>query len=337
MNDASAIAILLLLLIGPLAFRWVERNLEIYCLALGVLATMLSGGFTSRLVGEAMREPVAISIAVIVAAFLFSWTRHLLDSSFIWLRSVLSRPVLTTSSVFVIAILSSLITAIVASLVLVEVIGLLRFERSARVRVTVAGCFAIGMGASLTPLGEPLSTLAANALQLGFLGLFELLAPWVMPGVILSSILAGIFARGGYDDAGIKSHDEDSMLTIALEAGKVFAFVAGLVLISNAYAPLAFLYVNRMSNDFLFWANMVSAALDNATLVALEVHNMTNERAREAILSLLVSGGILVPGNIPNIVSAGKLRIRSAEWAKVGLPIGLTMLGIYFALIKFFG
>ena len=41
------------------------------------------------------------------------------------------------------------------------------------------------MGASLTPLGEPLSTLAARALDLEFMGLFHLLAPWVFPGVLV--------------------------------------------------------------------------------------------------------------------------------------------------------
>jgi predicted cation transporter len=40
---------------------------------------------------------------------------------------------------------------------------------------------------------------------------------------------------------------------------------------------------------------------------------------------------------IPNIVSAGALRIGSVAWAKVGVPMGLLMLGIYFAVIKFLG
>jgi len=106
------------------------------------------------------------------------------------------------------------------------------------------------------------------------------------------------------------------------------------VMFSAAYGPIANEYVSKMSNDLLFWANTVSAALDNATLVALEVHSMALPRAHEAILSLLVSGGMLIPGNIPNIVSAGALRIGSAAWAKIGVPMGLVMLGIYFAVIK---
>jgi predicted cation transporter len=334
MNHASAVVILALLLFGPLALTTIEHNIEVYCLALGVLATLLGTGFTRELILEALHEPVAISVAVIVAALLFGWLRPGLDRVFERLRQQVPRPVLTAASVFVIASISSIITAIVGALVLVEVIGLLHLAGEKRVRVTVAGCFAIGMGAALTPLGEPLSTLAARALDLEFMGLFHLLAPWVFPGVLVSSIVAGAFARGEYHDAPAGAHVRQSYGAIFFQAGKVFAFIAGLVMISSAYGPIANEYVSRMSNDLLFWANTVSAALDNATLVALEVHSMTLPRAREAILSLLISGGMLIPGNIPNIVSAGALRIGSAAWAKIGVPMGLVMLGIYFAVIK---
>ena len=337
MNHASAAVILVLLLFGPLAIAKIEHNIELYCLALGVLATMLGTGFTRELISEALHEPVAISVAVIVAALLFGWTRRRLDRVFNRLRARVSRPVLTAATIFAIASISSVITAIVAALVLVEVIGLLHFARDKRVRVTVAGCFAIGLGASLTPLGEPLSTLAARALNLGFFGLFHLLAPWVFPGVLVSSIVAGAFARGEYDEAPAGAHVRQSYTAIFVQAAKVFAFIAGLVLLSNACGPIANEYVSKMSSDLLFWANTVSAALDNATLVALEVHRMTLPRARQAILALLVSGGMLIPGNIPNIVSAGALRIRSGAWAKIGVPMGLVMLGIYFAVIKLLG
>jgi predicted cation transporter len=337
MNHTAAVVILALLLFGPLAVTKIEHNIELYCLALGVLATILGTGFTLELILEALHEPVAISIAVLVAALVFGWSRPGLDRGFRHLRRRVSRPVLTAASIFVIASISSIITAIVGALVLIEVIGLLHFSSDKRVRVTVAGCFAIGMGASLTPLGEPLSTLAARALDLHFMGLFDLLAPWVLPGVVASSIVAGVFARGDYAEAPAGAHMRQSYATIFAQAARVFAFIAGLVLISRAYGPIANEYVSKLSNDLLFWANTVSAALDNATLVALEVHSMTLPRAREAILSLLVSGGMLIPGNIPNIVCAGPLRIGSAAWAKIGVPMGLVMLGIYFAVIKLMG
>jgi predicted cation transporter len=66
-------------------------------------------------------------------------------------------------------------------------------------------------------------------------------------------------------------------------------------------------------------------------LVAIEFHQIEPARAQMALLSLLISGGMLIPGNVPNIVCAGKLRMHSGEWARVGLPLGVIMLGIYFA------
>jgi predicted cation transporter len=84
-----------------------------------------------------------------------------------------------------------------------------------------------------------------------------------------------------------------------------------------------------------FWVNTISAALDNATLVAVEFHSISRERALAALISLLVSGGMLIPGNVPNIVCANKLGMRSSEWARTGLPTGLIMLGIYFAVLRF--
>ena len=68
MNHVSALVILVLLLFGPLAISWIEHNIELYCLGLGILATILGAGFSRELVTEALREPVAISLAVIVAA-----------------------------------------------------------------------------------------------------------------------------------------------------------------------------------------------------------------------------------------------------------------------------
>src|ERR1700691_5337750 len=150
MNHASAVVILALLLFGPLAVATLEHNIELYCLALGVLATILGTGFSRDLIFETLQEPVPICIAVIVAALLFGWVRPGLDRGFERLRTRVSRALLTAASVFVIASVSSVITAIVGALVLIEVIGLLHFEGDRRVRVTGAGWFEIGMGGSLT-------------------------------------------------------------------------------------------------------------------------------------------------------------------------------------------
>ena len=56
---------------------------------------------------------------------------------------------------------------------------------------------------------------------------------------------------------------------------------------------------------------------------------------KAALLGLLIAGGMLIPGNIPNIIAAGKLKIKSSEWALYGIPAGLIAMGVYFVVILF--
>ena len=93
-----------------------------------------------------------------------------------------------------------------------------------------------------------------------------------------------------------------------------YAFVAGLVGLAWAMRPLANAYVNRLPEGVLFWVNSISAVVDNATLTAAEVGPTLNHTQQRAILmGLLISGGMLIPGNIPNIVAASRLGISSRE------------------------
>jgi len=50
-------------------------------------------------------------------------------------------------------------------------------------------------------------------------------------------------------------------------------------------------------------------------------------------MGLSIAGGMLVPGNIPNIVAAGRLKISMKEWAKLGLPIGFALMAVYFVIL----
>lgn len=83
---------------------------------------------------------------------------------------------------------------------------------------------------------------------------------------------------------------------------------------------------------------MVSAVLDNATLAAAEISpDMGQTMIRDIMLGLIISGGMLIPGNIPNIIAAGKLKITSLEYAKFAVPIGLIAMVIYFIIIVIVG
>lgn len=173
---------------------------------------------------------------------------------------------------------------------------------------------------------------------MGFVGLLRMLAPYVLPGMMACAIVAGLFATD--DEAGTSATAaapaliRESVVRALIRGFEVYAFIAGLVLIGEAFAPLAAYYVPMLGPSALYWANTISAAMDNATLVALEIHAIDPPRARAAIIAMLLAGGMLIPGNIPNIVAAGALRIDAGSWAKVGIPMGLVLLGIYFALLS---
>jgi len=75
---------------------------------------------------------------------------------------------------------------------------------------------------------------------------------------------------------------------------------------------------------------MISAILDNATLTAAEISPAMSQRTdQRCSLRSAHLRRHAHPGNIPNIISAGKLGITSSEWAKLGVPLGLIINAIY--------
>jgi predicted cation transporter len=90
--------------------------------------------------------------------------------------------------VVVLGLLSSVITAIIAALILVEIVSAMKLHRKTEVRIVIIACFAIGLGAVLTPLGEPLATIAIAKLKgpphnADFFFLLRMLAVWIIPPV----------------------------------------------------------------------------------------------------------------------------------------------------------
>jgi predicted cation transporter len=103
-------------------------------------------------------------------------------------------------------------------------------------------------------------------------------------------------------------------------------------MLGAAFEPVATKFIVPLSGGVLFWVNIISAAMDNATLAAAETSpSLNSSQLSGALLGLLTSGGILIPGNIPNIVAASHLRITSREWAKIGVPAGLLIMLVTFA------
>ncbi len=53
------------------------------------------------------------------------------------------------------------------------------------------------------------------------------------------------------------------------------------------------------------------------------------------MMGVIISGGMLIPGNIPNIMAANKLHISIRAWPMVVVPFGLAMMTFYLYILCF--
>ncbi|MFE8699848.1 DUF1646 family protein [Cytobacillus sp. FJAT-54145] len=333
------LVIFVLVLALPLMVRRIEENLEIFLFAMGVLAATISGVLSQSLFLKGAIDPIKITVAVLVAGLLFRWLHTPIEKTIKRIMRLIPFRVFIGVCVILLGAISSLITAIIAALVLVVVVSALRLERKEMVRFVVLACFSIGLGASLTPIGEPLSTIAISKLSEDFFFLIRLIGAEVFIALIVLGLLSAILVNPPIKNYGSfkKSTDSESYEEIFVRALKIYFFVMGLTFLGSGFEPLIKQYFLELNPSVLYWINMISAILDNATLTAAEVSpNMSHDTIRAILLGLLISGGMLIPGNIPNIIAAGKLQITSKEWAKVGVPMGLAaMTIIYFGVALF--
>ncbi len=329
--------IIALALFLPFTIHKVEENLEAFLFVLGVGAVTTTGLWSWHLGQEMFKEPIAISLAVLVVGLLFRKFRHQIVMGIELLEKKIGVKKTIIVLVFALSLLSSIITAIIAALVLCEVVASLKLSRRDTIHVIVMGCFGIGLGAVLTPVGEPLSTIVTSKLSgephnAHFFYLLTLLWEYILPGVLVFSIIAGRVKDP--QNTNVRSLSHESNKDIFVRAAKVFLFVMALVLFGKGLTPLAEISIAKLPNWALYWVNSLSAILDNATMAAAEiVPTMPNGKIIFLLMSLIVSGGLLIPGNIPNIICASKFKIKSKEWAKDALPVGIGAMFIYFIIL----
>ena len=341
---AGLYAILAAALCLPFLVKRIEQELEIFLFIMGVAAVTLTSQWKTPLVKEALVEPVKITIAVFIAGFIFRRLQKLIAHNVNKLADAFGMKLFAFLVIVALGLLSSVITAIIAALVLVEIITCLTLDRKHEITLVVLACFSIGLGAALTPIGEPLSTIAIAKLKdapyyAGFWFLFRHMGIFVLPGVLVFGVL-GAFAVPGKRKkaADTLTGKEETVKDILARTGKLYLFVMALVLLGQGFKPVVEAYISGIPYQGLYWMNMVSAVLDNATLTAAEIGPALGLlQIKAALLGLLISGGMLIPGNIPNIIAAGKLKIKSAEWARIGLPLGLAAMVLnYFLIYCFF-
>ncbi len=346
--DLALFAIVLVVLVAPFKVKLVEENLEAFLFVMGALAVTVAGKWGIELVKKAAEEPVMKGIvpAVLVAGLMFYYGKSALGNA---MRSVLKRVplrIVIFTIVVALGLLSSVITAIISSLLLVEFTNLMPLERKDKINLVIIACFSIGLGAVLTPLGEPLSTIAISNLggppyHAGFWYLMDQLGLLIVPGVVACGLF-GVFLVGKKAaNQPVKVEieaEEGGLKEVIVRAAKVYAFVAALFLLGAGMEVIINKYFIQVPSQVLFWVNMISAILDNATLTAAEIAPALSQiQINAALMGLLISGGMLIPGNIPNIISAGKLGITSSEWAKLGVPMGLMLNAVYFVVVFLLG
>ena len=343
------ILVLLLLLIMvfvlPFIFGEIEENLEFFLFVMGVLVAITSGEMCQELVIRALKEPLMISLVVLISGILFEVFKAKIKNFIYFVLNTLPLKVFIFLVVIMLGLLSSIITAIISSLILVEILDAVPLKRNCKINVTIVACFAIGLGAALTPVGEPLSTIAVSKMNKDFWYLFSLLAIYIIPGILVMGILSTFFVDNKFGEHYntrqscqkkiiICDSKCEKYVDVVSRSCKVYLFVMALHFLGEGFNPLINNYILKLNTPILYWINMISAVLDNATLAAAELSpRMTPEQVQSILMALLVSGGMLIPGNIPNIISANKLKITSREWALTGFPLGILVMTVYFLIL----
>jgi predicted cation transporter len=339
-----------LILLLPFLSRKVEENLEPFFLAAGLASLTVSGLWSWRVLGEALRAPVMVGglpLGIFQIVLVVGLMVHYFNAPFsrlvLRLAHSLGHRLFLFCLISVFGLLAGVVSVIIVASLLSEIAAVLPFSRKNKIRLVVITCFAAGLGACLTPLGEPLSTimvakLAGPPYHAGFLFPLKTFGVYVIPGVLgLAAYGASKLGPAMSASKEEEGRDVETPRTVVIRAVRVYVFIASLVFIGEGFRPLMEWYLVKVPSALLYWINTLSAVLDNATLTAIEVGPaMTLGQIKGIIVGLLIAGGMLIPGNIPNIVAAARLKIKMKDWAAVGLPLGGVLLAVYFVALYFF-
>jgi len=348
---AGLMAILVAVLVLPFLLKVVEENLEYFFFGMGLIGVAINVGLGLFRDGELLRllfktaalspvsisgKPIGITQVVLIFGLVFLFFNKPIYRGIWRLLYRLGLPLFSFMITAILGLVASFISVIVTAVILAEIVHSLPISRRGKLEFTVYAAFSVGLGAALTPVGEPLSTIAISKLGAPFFYLVDILGAYVITGIIIvAAFLAYRMRRYARELGSVGEVEYGETLWGVLErAFRVYIFVAALELLGASLTPITIWYFTKMGAKILFWLNTISAIVDNATLTAAEISPvMTVEQIRSALISLLVSGGMLIPGNIPNIVAAGRLRITMKEWAIIGVPFGAVLLIGYFIVL----
>ncbi|MFH1725883.1 MAG: DUF1646 family protein [Elusimicrobiota bacterium] len=324
-------------LLGPLVSPRIEEKIEWFMFAMGIAAATVSWSWSEAVVLEAVIRPMKVCGAVLLGSLIFSFSHDNIRRAVRRAMDRIGPRAAVGGAVIALGLVAPLITSVIAVLALVEILYAMRLEPEAEAHVAVIGSFAVGLGGGLSPIGGPVPAVAMARLaeapyETGAYYLMGLLGSWVVPAIVTLGVVAGIlFGKPGADRDKPVPEDPLSLWNILMLTGRMYVFIAGLVLLGAGLVPLIDRFLLGMSPWVLYWMNTISAVIDGATLVSVEISpRMTQDQLRYILMGLLIAGGALIPGSAHNVVAAQKLKIGSRAWARVGLPTGAILMACYF-------
>ena len=296
----------------------------------------------AKVIVDGFIEPIKITLAVLISGVLFRFFQNRIEGFVKASVKALGIKTFVLVMVIGLGVLSSVITAIIAYAAPCGDNQPFEIRQKKR---NSDGCFFVlfnriggRFDAGRRTACHPCDFKAQrDPFHAGFWFLTGNLWVFIIPALLITGLTSLFFIPHAHTvKDGLSEDRRESYKDIFMRTIKVYFFIMALIFLGQGFKPIIDSYISQMPVAILYWINSVSAILDNATLTAAEIGpSMSLMQINSALLGLLIAGGMLIPGNIPNIISAGKLKIGSGEWARIGLPAGLILMMIYFPVILF--
>src|SRR5690349_6199169 len=129
--------ITLAVLLCPVLVKPIEQNLEIFFLGAGAVASAATGQWGRNLLHAAVTEPIPLTIAVLVFGIVAHLLRPVLDRTVARLVESVAPRWIYFTLIILLGLFSSVITAVIAALILVETIAVLKLDRHSEAAAVV--------------------------------------------------------------------------------------------------------------------------------------------------------------------------------------------------------
>ena len=127
--------IFIVVLVGPFLNKKIESNLEAFLFLMGVISATFANAWSTEVIHEGFIAPINITLAVLGAGVLFHYLRHYIDHGMRRVLITMPLSVIVCSGIIILGLVSSMISAIIAALLLVEFISVLPLHRHAEVNL----------------------------------------------------------------------------------------------------------------------------------------------------------------------------------------------------------